>query len=151
MFCCWPWSICFVTLWKAISCIMCRKAPGTEKCAWPQRAGLCLDRRGRPIGMEQAVSRVEGLEHSLVNVNGVPHSNLGTFFYRLSFKRTKDRSEEGQKYSLVFEGNKILHRRFLSIWAHNLRVSWLSPHCWTVCDNLPCSTILLVVHRHFHN
>lgn len=64
--------------------------------------------------MEQAVSRAEGLDHGLVNMNGVPNSNL-RIFYRLSFKCKKAGSEGGQKYSLVFEGNKILHRHFLSI------------------------------------
>lgn len=74
-----------------------------------------LGGRGRSLGVEQAVSRVEGLEDSLMDTNGLPNSNLGIFFYRLSFKCRKDRSEVGQKYSLVFEGNKILHRHFLSI------------------------------------
>lgn len=150
MFCCWPWSICFATVRKAVFCIICRKASSTEKHTWLQRAGHCLGGKEGPISMEQAVSRVEGLEHSLMNVNGVPNSNLG-IFYRLSFKHTKDRSEEGQKYGLVFQGNKILHRHFLSIWTHNLRVRQSSPHCWTVCNNLPHSTISLVVHHHFHN
>lgn len=81
---------------------------------WLQRAGHCLGGREGSIGVEQAVSRVEELERSLMNVNGVPNSNLG-IFYRLSFKCTKDRSEEGQKYSLVFEEKKILFRHFLSI------------------------------------
>ena len=131
---------------KAVFCIICGKASGAEKRVWLQRAGHCLGGRGGSISMEPAVSWVEGLEHSLMHLN----SSLG-IFYRLSFKHTKDRSEEGQKYSLVFERNKILRRHFLSIWTHNLRVSRSSPHCWTVCNNLPCSTSSLVVHHHFHN
>lgn len=111
MFCCWPWSICFATLREAIFCIICRKASGTGKHVWLQRARHCLSGRGGSVSVEQAVSRAEQLEYSLMNVNGVPNSNLG-IFYRLSFKCRKDRSEEGQKYSLIFEGNKILLQAF---------------------------------------
>lgn len=63
--------------------------------------------------------RGERQEHSLENVNGVPNSNLG-IFNRLSFKHTRDRSEKGQKYRSIFEGNKTLCKHFLSIWAHIL-------------------------------
>lgn len=144
-FSCWPRRICFAAIQKSAFCILCRKASGSEECMWLQRAQQCLPgKRGK------AVPRRERQEHSLVNVNGLPNSNL-RIFNRMFFKHTRERSEKGQKCSLIFEGNKTLCRHFLSIWAHILWVSWLSLHSWILCNNLPHSAISLVVHHHYQN
>lgn len=58
-------------------------------CDCRELSSVCLEKE------VQAVPRRERQEHSLVNVNGVPNSNL-SIFNRLSFQHTRDRSEKGQ-------------------------------------------------------
>lgn len=131
---------------------MCRRAPGTQKrvCQW--RGGIGED---GPLAWSKLCPQLGwvGAQFSECGEHGVPNSNLRVL-YKLSFKCTKARSEEGQKYSLVFEGSAVPHWYLLSTQEHNLQSTHhrpsvglcvstchLQPSCWgSPAFSQPCET-----------